>query len=400
VDLKILQKLLNLFPNFAILELQQLTIFNKHSIKLTIGSKKFEKIEISDCIGYQSVLESLETCAIKEAEFRSFYEKDPEKFPKFLENSLKKLTLQHCHFDVTKDLKDLRLEYLSFDGSGQMGHRESLEFLKQQIDLKFLQFSSWDFSEGNLSALWELKNLESLEITIPYRLASSESERSGLNQLHKLEKLRRLKVSYTVDWNILDHLRFGVFENLEELDTNFELASLESIREMKKITPNLKKLGIRSASSHTIHALLDNLGSLESLNIYDCREWEISDKVYPNIKHLDHFCELEFIVERIPEIFPNLEYLNTTIDPDQITESLLVALLSGLERLKSFYVNVLYIELEPVPELYRQCLQDHGAHLIDAIVGFGGKFAIEKKPGRTFFINTAKYSYFLNRKAF
>ncbi len=83
--------------------------------------------------------------------------------------------------------------------------------------------------------------------------------------------------------NILDHLQFGVFNNLEELDASFYGASLDSIREMKRITPKLKKILIDCNSSATVNALLETLENLESVAIRGAK-WKIpSEKFYPKV---------------------------------------------------------------------------------------------------------------------
>jgi hypothetical protein len=100
----------------------------------------------------------------------------------------------------------------------------------------------------------ELKQLETLE------LYGRTSESSGLNNLYQLEKLKRLAVGHYVCDNILDHLKFGVFNDLEELDAAFEGASVESFQEMKQITPNLKKISIHS---HQIYCTVQKLSYIK-----------------------------------------------------------------------------------------------------------------------------------------
>jgi hypothetical protein len=197
-------------------------------------------------------------------------------------------------------LEDLRMEHLDF--VNDQSDNISLDFLKQQVDLKSLRLVIHTFSDQDLSTICGLRNLESLQLVSYLNI----QERSGLNQINKLQKLRRLQVHYTISRNILRQLRFGVFKDLEELDANFELASEDSIQEMSRITPSLKKLGIRSASSDTIYALLDNLTSLESLKIATGLTFKATEKVYPNIKYL--------YVERngskkFKKMFPNVEDL-------------------------------------------------------------------------------------------
>jgi hypothetical protein len=137
-----------------------------------------------------------------------------------------------------------------------------------------------DFSDEQIKMIWELKNLESLE------LYGEVSNRSNLNEIHKLQKLKRLEISRGMSDNILDNLQFGVFNDLEELDACFYDASLDSIREMKLITPNLKKIEIHCNSSDQINALLETLENLESVKILK-GVWKVpSEKFYPKVKYL------------------------------------------------------------------------------------------------------------------
>jgi hypothetical protein len=72
--------------------------------------------------------------------------------------------------------------------------------------------------------------------------------------------LRRLKVSLGFSKNILDHLKFGVFNDLEELEACFEGASVESVRKMKRIAPNLKKIGFIQCFLEDNQCLVGELG--------------------------------------------------------------------------------------------------------------------------------------------
>jgi hypothetical protein len=180
----------------------------------------------------------------------------------------------------------------------------------------------------------ELKQLEILE------LRGTASDSSGLNNLYQLEKLKRLKVSRDVSRNILDHLKFGIFNDLGELDAAFEDASLESIKEMKRITPNLRKIEIQNALSDTINALLETLENLESVEIRR-GNWELSsDKVYRKIKHLHVESGPEFRAAQLTHQFPNLEFLKINRCSFEVTESSFVTLLSGLKRLKTLRMNI------------------------------------------------------------
>jgi hypothetical protein len=141
--------------------------------------------------------------------------------------------------------------------------------------------------------------------------------KSWLNNLYKLEKLKRLRVVQGVSPNILEHLKFGIFNNLEELDAEFEGASMESVREMKRITPNLKKVEFLGVMySDAINALLDTMENLESVKLDGINlmrgegledlewvkiqnpDWKMSDTVHPNIKHLHVRCVCKFNAEK------------------------------------------------------------------------------------------------------
>jgi hypothetical protein len=87
--------------------------------------------------------------------------------------------------------------------------------------------------------IWELKNLETLDLQVSFGNGSS------LNNVHNLKKLKRLRVH----GNILQHLQFGVFDNLEELEAPFRGVFLEAVQEMKRIVPNLKNLVIFGVNS-------------------------------------------------------------------------------------------------------------------------------------------------------
>ncbi len=169
---------------------------------------------------------------------------------------MRKLTGWHCDFNFLANLKDLRLEY--FEHLGYQSGDIKLNFLKQLTNLKFLRLRLWKGIDEVCDMIWELKNLECLELdSCQLRLGEN------LNNLHKLEKLKKLKASRVVCSNILDHMKFGVFQNLEELDAYFEGASVASIREMKRIAPNLKKIKIHSAPPGVINVLKKTLQNLE-----------------------------------------------------------------------------------------------------------------------------------------
>jgi hypothetical protein len=338
------------------------------------------------CKGLESLLEALERCTIKELEMKYFSDIKREAIKKFLksqEKHLKKLIIE-SEFTFLADLKDMRLEYLDFGYSGS--NQISLEFLKQHVDLRFLKLSLREFSDQTCNVIWEMKNLESLE------LWGRARDRSGLKDLHKLEKLKRLKVDRLTNWNFLDNMQFWAFENLEELQVDFEGASEESVQEMGRITPNLKKIKIR-AYSETVNELLDILEKLESLKIKEA-PWRLSGKIYPNVKRLHVMTDkLESTFPEFLEIFPNLEYLKIDCEYSNVTESVFVKLLSGLKQLKTLYMEIRSYSVVD-PESALGWFQKHGKNLEDAKIFFANsEFAIEKRPRGAFCINKEDCSF-------
>ncbi len=230
--------------------------------------------------------------------------------------------------------------------------------------------------------------MESLEL-----FCGRTNDYSGLDNLHKLGKLKRLKVNDRVTDHLLNHMQFGVFEDLEELEAglSFRGASMESIREMKRITPNLKKLQISFASSNTIDALLGTLENLESLKI-PRSYWKISENVYPKIGHLDftnYRNSFKLDIEPIPKAFPNLEYLRIQSWMIEVTESSFLKLLSRLKRLKTLEMK---IQTETNYELNTdwvlRCFKKYGKGLEETEIRlenyYGMIIKIVKKPGRRF----------------
>jgi transposase len=194
-------------------------------------------------------------------------------------------------------------------------------------------------------------------------------------------------------------MKFGVFQNLEELDTDFKGASLESVREMKRITPNLKKLVIQEAASETINALLETLENLESLKI-KVDKWEPAKKRYQQLKSLNIDCATSFKLnpEQFLKTFPNLEVLKIDSCNSKVTRSFFITLLSGLKQLKTLemgWTNIWFwnpIKIDPEEAL--QCFQEYGSHLDSARIVFSFRnlenspiFSIEKKPGGSYCIN-------------
>jgi hypothetical protein len=159
-------------------------------------------------------------------------------------------------------------------------------------------------------------------------------------------------------------LGFGVFNDLEELDAYFYGASSDSIREMKRITPKLKKIEIRCDSADTVNALLETLENLESVKI-QYRAWNIpSEKFYPKVKCLYVQRLIHLNAKQFTKTFPNLVTLRiNTCSLDEEPDSFLVTLLSELKMLKELHL-IIWTNLN---EFYResvlQCLQQHGKHL-------------------------------------
>ncbi len=361
VDLMTVQKWLNLLPNLESLELS-LVKTNKKWIDWDLKSAKIERVKIDECPAeIESLLYSLEQCAIKEVELKYRYMsgRGPEVIQTFLnaqKKNLRKLTIK-VDFHLPNDLKDLRLEYLDFDSL--CFDDVSLEFLRPQADLKFLKLNLHQFSNENFDSIWELRSLECLELQGLVR------DGNCLNNLHRLQKLKRLKVSQLFSRNILDHLKFGVFNNLEELDANFDSASLESMREMKRIIPNLKKIVINFCLSGQVNAMLENLKNHEKLESVELENylWELTTNqifVCPHIKYLRAYIELrnKRIAERFARMFPNLESLQ--IYSVFETKPSLVKLLSELRHLKKLRLDSVFV-LDA--DFVLQCVRDSGKKL-------------------------------------
>jgi hypothetical protein len=255
---------------------------------------------------------------------------------------------------MPNNLKDLRLEYLDIHHDGR--ENISLEFLRQQPDLKALKVAliNTGFSSEDLSMICELKQLETLE------LEGTTVDRSGLNKLYQLEKLKRLRVDRGIGRNILDHLKFGTFNDLEELHAFFEGASVESIQEMSRITPNLKKIDMMCPPSDTINTYLETLENLEIVTIRLDNLELSSENVYPKIKHLD--VHPTFDIDFRADQFPNLEFLKINGRFSELTESFFVDLLSDLKRLKTLEMDIRSDdELDSVYIL--SCFEKYGNHL-------------------------------------
>jgi hypothetical protein len=386
-DLVIFLKLLNSFPNLESLELD-LHMDITEPINWTLRSTKIKQLKLISTTSAQSFVESLEKCRIKELELDLTYSNGAsealKKFLKSQEKNLKRLTGKNCDFSY---LTDLRLEYLDFGYCNEFTI-PTWQFLKFQVDLKVLVLIVQNMSDDDFSMILRLKNLEVLELDGWMR-----SELTALNKLHKLEKLKRLKATPNFIRNILDHMEFGVFNALEELDASFKGASEETTRELEQIAPNLKKIWYRSGlSADTTNAMLDALEHLEAVQISE-GEWAIpSNKVYPKIKTLYVSCKYGFNYspEQLLQTFPNLEiFKNERSRTQVITESFFVTLLSGLKHLKALHMFIKSRFQLDRTTVY-QCIQEFGKHLIDVeiLLGFQGHtpgFAIEKGSDGSFF---------------
>ncbi len=387
VDPLILQKFLSLLPNLKSLELFNVesTGLEEVPIKSDLKPSKIEKIRMFGCTGLEGLLGCFENCAIQEVKLKDWPSVKSEVLVKFLEvqkGSLKKLVGRSCDFGFLANVKDLHLEHLEY--SNRRSFIGFLKFLKQQVDLKFLSlFLSDEYSYETCNTICELKNLETLVL--------DGISNSGLNQLHKLEKLKKLRVGFLVSRNILDHLKFGVFNDLEELDAHFFNVSWESVGELKRIVPNLKKLVIHAAFSNTINAILETLDSLESVKIQNA--WVMSRKVCPSIKHLRvALYKFEFNAELLTKKFPNLEDLKINDCSLEVKESFFAMLLSGLKQLKTLCLRI-WSRSKLDPESALRWMQVHGKHLEEVNIIFyfpdpkiDPMYAIEKKPGGAFCI--------------
>jgi hypothetical protein len=395
VNQSIVQKLLDLLPNLEGLELNEVwdANGNEELIKWNFKSTKIKRIKLVKCPGFDGFLESLDRCAIEEAECSVTSPEVVRNFLKPQARNLKKLI--NCQFtDLLVDRKDLRLEHFEY-GHHFGSVNPSLQFLQHQLDLKFLKLSN--FSNENFNLVLQLRNLETLELHGWVRNSS------WLNNLYKLEKLKRLKVSINLSPNILENLRFGIFVDLVELDAYFEGASVESLRGMNQITPNLKRLWFQSVSyADRINVLLEALDGLESVKI-EGTDWRMSDVVHPNIKYLHVRCDFKFSAEKLVRRLPNLRYLKIERTAMEATEPFFITMLSRLKQLKTLYMQI-WSNLEFGWAVDRQstlqCFQQYGEHLDDANVVFRPPdlqmirgFAVEKQSGGSFCINQTNCSF-------
>ncbi len=374
VDQEIGLKLLNLLPNLKYLFAALLEGTGDETTDLVLKSTKIERMAVSGySLNLGNFFKALEKCTIKELELSDWCEGDselPQTILSAQQKRLRKLVLINACLDLPNDLKDCQLEHLEYIQN---------DFLRDKITI-------------DANKILSLKNLKTL------KLHSDVYDISAFNNFYYLQGLKELQVHSETIPNILNHLQFGVFNELEELNAAFEGASLESIREMKKITPNLKKIVVSSASSDTINALLETLENLEVLSIL-WSEWKLPDTVYPIIKDLQvkrpTNC-IELDIEKISKIYPSLESftLSRTLRSDD--KAFFIYLLSELKQLKKL---VMQFESELEPESVLDCFQEYGEHLKIAYISFihpalTRHFAIEKSPGGSFCITENVHARF------
>jgi hypothetical protein len=352
------------------------------SADLDLKSTKIErfKITVESSARIWGLLESMKECAIKELELdygfkvHENYSKVTKELLQSQEGNLKKLVIKS---DV--DLpNNMRLEYLDYKSYDTV---DSLEFLKHHLDLKYLRLELARHP-AKASTILELKNLEILELRSTWNTPGWED----LEGLYKLEKLKRLVVWNSwgllgVSRNIRSNMEFGVYNNLEDLEACFKSVSVESIREMNRITPNLKKLAIWADHSDIVDALLATLENLEYVSIRYCNCIP-SEKVYPNIKCLQiGLCSTWTLVLKV---FPNLEFLQIDYCSFEVTKSSFIDLLSEFKQLKTLNIAI-DVETTFGQESTLQCFREYGSHLEEFEVRVrncaGNKgFTIEKKP--------------------
>ncbi len=370
---------------------------NDEVIEWDIKSTKIQGITMIASGIAESLLESLGKCAIKELVVSCWKDGGSgvlQKFLKLQEKNLKKLAVRSSP-DYPNVLKDLRLEHFEFVSSTNI---TLLESLKHQVDLKTLQISIPNFSDEILNTICELKHLEALELNGRVRNSNS------LKNLYKLQKLQRLKVGLIVSENFLEHLRFGVFNNFKELEAYAISASVESVEDLKRITPNLRKIKIQEASSRTTNTLLKTLPNLESLEI-QYGSWKIlSKRVYPKIKHLviRPSSGWNFSAERLTKQFPNLECLQIFKFRFNVTEQSFITLLSGLKQLKTLTMEI-RSDTELDSESVLPCFEEHGKQLVKVYVDAVEKsyedryyidsFTIEKEPYECFSFSQFSHSF-------
>jgi hypothetical protein len=357
VDPLILQKLLNYLPNLESLEVEnfECRCASREAIKWDLKSTKIKCFKMSSCKGLEKLLEFLEKCAIRELELNDCPAGDSEVLQKFLksqEKNLKRLIITRTEFNFPVGLTDLRLDHFEYGYDDE--DNVSFEFMKQLGDLSSLTLYTARLTDQILNTILELKSLESLQLRCHW------NESSGLH-LYRLENLKRLTVNCQVSRNILEHLKFGVYNNLEELEACFERTSLESVQELQRCTPKLKKIEINFGTPQTINAMLETLDNLENLKISLYSQFQPSEKVYPKIKQFS--CnDFNVDVEQFSQQFPNLEALSFSLRSVEM-ETFFGTLLSELKQLKTLKMRI-WSDADPEPVL--QWILRHGKHLEEA----------------------------------
>lgn len=166
--------------------------------------------------------------------------------------------------------------------------------------------------------------------------------------------------------NILAHMQSSVFNHLESLEADFEGASLESVANLKKIAPNLKKLKLWSGSSEM--AMLEHLEKLEKMKIGGGPNsvWELTGEqsfICPSVKFLK--CDRSFVcdsIERLPVMFPNVEVLKFYLWPAQLNiHDSVRMLLAGMKKLKKLILEQVLDDGELETETILQSIVDNRA---------------------------------------
>jgi hypothetical protein len=350
VNQKILNSLLNSFPNLEVLVLDEVSLQNKSKAKWNFQALKLKRIEINRCrADIESMLDSFK--GIKEAKLIPMGKWGRRYFLNFLKSQgsgLEKLELEVDQDHFTYDFQDFK-EF------------KNLRSLKLKVRM---------FNDEIFDAIYELKDLEELELdsNLPSFIMSD-----GMNKIHKLEKLRGLKLSGNLSMNIMGNLQFGVHNCLEDLDACFWRTDLESIEEIDRIVPNLKTLKMTSDSSETLSALLANIKNLESLTVHNrLTRWgipTIPGPVFPKLKHLKIHDRIYVNPRKLARTFPNLESLKIEHSTTEIKKSYLVVLLSELKQLKELKLGTHGFRFNFDSNFVIQTIQNYGKNLRKIKIG-------------------------------
>ncbi len=366
---KILMDLVKSLPNLESIEFKSVKEQPEaEAVTWDFQLKKVKCVEIyGDSPNCEKLLGTLSECVVQEATLQHYgHEPNPltleitRGFLKQQQKNLKKLRIVGS-VDLLSDLEQLQLEELTIDGSNY-----SLAFLKKQKKLKSLKLYESVVTSEN--SILELKTLEVLT------LFDCWYENDGfLDNLFKLVNLKELNFSsFLGDGEIiLDRMRFGTFNKLEELSADFQGVSVESIRDLNRFAPNLKKINLYSGSSEVINAMLENLGKLESLQSWvDSIEWKLTEEqnfTCPNIKSLHY---LEYFpcdtLEHFTKMFPNVEELQFGYWPEKfdIHETIRI-ILQQMKQLKKLGLSQVVKNVAPETDAILQCLLDNGSKVED-----------------------------------